>query len=71
MSQAEFPLPRRTRAAVLGAVLSTALAVGMAGTAIAFSPPAPPTAHLVLDGSPDPSGVPSTTPAAAGRTPAP
>jgi hypothetical protein len=64
--------PRRTRAAVLGAALSTALVAGMIGTAIAFSPPDPPTAFLVTGGAAVSSDGPATTPAAvAGRTPAP
>lgn len=64
----------RTRAAVLGAALSTALVAGMAGTTIAFSPPDPPTALLVTGGADGTSDGPATaTPAAAvaGRTPAP
>ncbi|MHA6780032.1 hypothetical protein ACVGOW_03390 [Pseudonocardia saturnea] len=72
MSQDGFSLPRRTRAAVLGTVLSTALVAGMIGTAIAYSPPDPPTAFLVTDGAAVSSDSPVTTPAAvAGRTPAP
>ncbi len=72
MSQARFSLPRRTRAAVLGAALSTALVAGMAGTAIAFSPPDPPTALLVTGGAAVTTDGPATTPAAvAGRIPTP
>jgi hypothetical protein len=61
---------RRTRAAALCAALSTALAVGMAVMAAAFSPPAPPGALILTDRPAVSSGVP-TTPATAGRTPAP
>lgn len=65
--------PRHIRAAVLGAALSAALVAGMAGTAIAFSPPAPPpTAHLVTSSTPVPPAGPAATPAAvAGRIPTP
>lgn len=61
---------RRTRAAAFCAALSTLLAVGMAVLAAAFSPPAPTGALLVTDRPAASSGAP-TTPAAAGRTPAP
>ena len=72
MSQTGFSLPRRARAAVFGAALSTALIAGMAGTAMAFSPPDPTTAFLVTSGAAVTSDSPVATPAAvAGRAPAP
>lgn len=64
-------LPRLPRAAALCAALSAALVIGMAGTAIAFSPPDPPVAQLVPAQVVVPALVPATTPALANRPPAP
>lgn len=64
-------LPRLPRAAALGAALSAALVVGMAGTAIAFSPPDPPLAQYAPAQVVVPAQPPATTPALANRPPAP
>lgn len=61
----------RPRAAALCAAMSAALVVGMAGTAVAFSPPEPPAAQLVAVPTAPPAGGPATTPAVTARTPAP
>ena len=65
---------RRTRAAALCAALSGALVVGMAGTAVAFSPPDPPEpphGRPAVARAEMPADGPMTTPALTARVPAP